>query len=41
MTDHSPETSFDPLQTAEAWIDARRQLAVPTVLDTWGSAPFP
>ena len=41
MTDHSPETSFDPLQTAEAWIDAGRQVAVATVVETWGSAPRP
>ena len=41
MTDHSPETSFDPLQTAEAWIDAGRKVAVATVVETWGSAPRP
>ena len=41
MTDRSSAIVLDPLQTAEAWIDAGRQVAVATVVETWGSAPRP
>jgi len=41
MTEKSSDIVLDPLQTAEAWIDAGRQVAVATVVETWGSAPRP
>ena len=41
MTERSSDVVPDPLQTAEAWIDAGRQVAVATVVETWGSAPRP
>ena len=31
----------DPLQVAEGWLDAGRDVAVATVIETWGSAPRP
>jgi xanthine/CO dehydrogenase XdhC/CoxF family maturation factor len=31
----------DPLAIAENWVDAGRQVAVATVIETWGSAPRP
>ena len=31
----------DPLALAEAWVRAGRQVALATVLETWGSAPRP
>ena len=34
MTDH-------PLDTAETWMREGRDVAVATVIDTWGSAPRP
>jgi len=36
-------TSFDldPLMMAEAWRKAGRDVAVATVIETWGSAPRP
>ena len=30
-----------PLDTAEAWVREGRDVAVATVIDTWGSAPRP
>ena len=30
-----------PLETAEAWMREGREVAVATVIDTWGSAPRP
>ena len=41
MTERSSDIVLDPLQTAEAWIVAGRQVAVATVVETWGSAPRP
>lgn len=41
MTERSSDIVLDPLQTAEAWIDAGRKVAVATVVETWGSAPRP
>lgn len=31
----------DELETAEAWMKAGREVAVATVVETWGSAPRP
>lgn len=31
----------DPLSIAESWLDGGRQVAVATVVETWGSAPRP
>jgi xanthine/CO dehydrogenase XdhC/CoxF family maturation factor len=31
----------DPLVIAEGWINAGKQVAVATVVETWGSAPRP
>lgn len=36
----SPETR-DPLDIAESWKAQGRQLAIATVIETWGSAPRP
>ncbi|WP_037082029.1 XdhC family protein [Neorhizobium vignae] len=32
---------LDPLQTAESWKQAGRNVAIATVIETWGSAPRP
>jgi len=31
----------DPLQIAQSWIEEGRQVALATVVETWGSAPRP
>ncbi len=33
--------SLDPLMIAEEWVSAGRNVAMATVVDTWGSAPRP
>jgi xanthine/CO dehydrogenase XdhC/CoxF family maturation factor len=35
------DESRDPLAIAEGWMQAGRQIAVATVVETWGSAPRP
>lgn len=35
------ETSSDPLAIAQAWTGEGRQVALATVVETWGSAPRP
>ena len=32
---------LDPLRTAESWKQACRNVAIATVIETWGSAPRP
>lgn len=42
MSDHQLALSGDDvLQTAEAWKDDGRDVALATVVETWGSAPRP
>lgn len=33
--------TLDPLAVAEAWVGEGRQVAIATVIETWGSAPRP
>lgn len=35
------ETMRDPLMVAERWMGEGRELAIATVVETWGSAPRP
>jgi xanthine/CO dehydrogenase XdhC/CoxF family maturation factor len=41
MTDAIAETPADPLFTAENWMRDGKEVAVATVIETWGSAPRP
>ncbi|WP_420409646.1 XdhC family protein [Hoeflea sp.] len=41
MTANSVETDIDPLMIAERWMLEGRDVAVATVVATWGSAPRP
>ena len=36
-----PDTRFDVLEAAELWREEGRQVALATVVETWGSAPRP
>lgn len=36
-----PSIPHDPLSTAERWKDEGRNVAIATVIETWGSAPRP
>lgn len=36
-----PSFGLDPLATAEAWRKRGRDVAIATVIETWGSAPRP
>ncbi|KFB10276.1 XdhC family protein [Nitratireductor basaltis] len=37
----NPMKKQDPLATAEAWMASGRDVAIATVIETWGSAPRP
>lgn len=41
MTTNSVETDIDPLMVAERWMLEGRDVALATVVATWGSAPRP
>lgn len=41
MSTENPPLPVDPLVLAEAWVRAGRQVALATVVETWGSAPRP
>lgn len=41
MTIPPQAETLDPLSVAEAWIKGGREVAVATVVETWGSAPRP
>ncbi len=38
---HAVEEPRDPLLIAEEWMGEGRQVAIATVIETWGSAPRP
>lgn len=41
MNNPQPSQSEDILATAAAWLDEGRQVALATVVQTWGSSPRP
>ncbi|MBO6719563.1 MAG: XdhC family protein [Rhizobiaceae bacterium] len=40
-TEIAAADALDPLQVAENWTGAGRDVAIATVIETWGSAPRP
>ena len=41
ISGHAGEDQLDPLMVAERWMLDGREVAVATVIETWGSAPRP
>lgn len=41
MPTHAPDTAAPILDRALSWLDEGRDIAIATVIETWGSAPQP